>query len=84
MSASGEWMSISPRSRQSYAKLTDLSARHWQNRYMSWQKREKAQKVEAMNMEAEQYRLFGGEPGDDLTLCYKMLEYFDSMDYIDT
>ncbi|KAF7160489.1 hypothetical protein CNMCM5623_006088 [Aspergillus felis] len=34
-------------------------------------------------LEAEQYRLFGGEPGDDVDLCYRMLEYFGGLDYID-
>lgn len=35
-------------------------------------------------IEAEQCRLFGGEPGDDVSLCYRMLEYFGQLDYIDT
>jgi hypothetical protein len=34
-------------------------------------------------LETEQYRLFGGEPGDDVGLCYRMLEYFGGLDYID-
>ncbi|KAE8555038.1 hypothetical protein TMatcc_005389 [Talaromyces marneffei ATCC 18224] len=32
----------------------------------------------------QQYRYFGGEPGDDENLCYNMLDYFDRLDYIDT
>ncbi|KAJ5901700.1 hypothetical protein N7495_002228 [Penicillium taxi] len=32
---------------------------------------------------AEQCRLFGGEPGDDVNLCYRMLEVFGGLDYID-
>ncbi|KAH8698837.1 hypothetical protein BGW36DRAFT_426527 [Talaromyces proteolyticus] len=35
-------------------------------------------------IDAEQYRLFGGVPGDDPSLCNNMLEYFDHLDYIDT
>ncbi|KAL4909789.1 hypothetical protein BDW74DRAFT_43749 [Aspergillus multicolor] len=42
-----------------------------------------AQSPDAANMETEQYRLFGGEPGDDVGLCYRMLEYFGGLDYID-
>jgi hypothetical protein len=34
--------------------------------------------------EAAQCRLFGGEPGDDVTLCDRMLEYFGGLDYIDS
>ncbi|EAA65663.1 hypothetical protein AN0833.2 [Aspergillus nidulans FGSC A4] len=34
-------------------------------------------------METEQFRLFGGEPGDDVDLCYRMLEYFGGLDFID-
>ena len=32
--------------------------------------------------EAEQCRLFGGDPGDDPGLCDRMLEYFGGLDYI--
>lgn len=32
----------------------------------------------------QQYRYFGGEPGDDENLCYDMLDYFGRLDYIDT
>jgi len=74
--------SLSPRSRSSN-KSTDLGAQQWQNRYIAWQKRDRAQRYEANSLEEEQYRLFGGEPGDDETLCYKMLEYFGGLDYID-
>jgi len=62
----------------------DLAAQHWQNRYVAWQKRDRAQRDEATKLEADQFRLFGGEPGDDETLCYRMLEYFGGLDYIDT
>ena len=75
---------VNNRHLQRYSKSTDLMARHWHNRYVAWERRDKAQRDEAKSIEAEQYRLFGGEPGDDVTLCYKMLEYFDSMDYINS
>ncbi|OKL56064.1 hypothetical protein UA08_08621 [Talaromyces atroroseus] len=32
----------------------------------------------------QQYRFFGGEPGDDANLCYNMLDFFGRLDYIDT
>jgi len=71
-----------------YNRLTDLTAQHWHNRYISWQARERQQRQEQeaarAKMEADQCRLFGGEPGDDVSLCYKMLEYFGGLDYIDS
>ena len=30
--------------------------------------------------EQMQIKIFGGEPGDDVDLCYKMLEYFGTLD----
>jgi hypothetical protein len=34
-------------------------------------------------LEEEQIKLFGGEPGDDPSLCFKMLEAFGRMEWID-
>lgn len=48
------------------------------------QPRGRRQHTDMRSLEAEQYRLFGGEPGDDVGLCYRMLEYFGGLDYIDT
>ncbi|EQL37903.1 hypothetical protein BDFG_00930 [Blastomyces dermatitidis ATCC 26199] len=61
-----------------------LLAQQWQNQYAAWQNRDCRQMQEAARMEAEQFRLFGGEPGDDVALCYRMLEYFGGLDYIDS
>ncbi|KLJ05965.1 hypothetical protein EMPG_10578 [Blastomyces silverae] len=61
-----------------------LLAQQWQNQYAAWQNRDRRQMQEAARMEAEQFRLFGGEPGDDVALCYRMLEYFGGLDYIDS
>lgn len=55
----------------------------WHYWYLAWQKRERRLRLETAKLEAEQCRLFGGEPGDDMSLCYRMLEYFDGLDYID-
>jgi len=63
---------------------SSVVARHWQNRYTAWQNREAAQRREAAKIEAEQIKLFGGEPGDDVSLCYKMMEVFEGMNWVDT
>ncbi|KAE8380653.1 hypothetical protein BDV26DRAFT_128009 [Aspergillus bertholletiae] len=51
----------------------------WHHGYTTWQKRDRT-----LRLEVEQCRLFGGEPGDDVGLCYRMLEYFGGLDYIDS
>lgn len=56
----------------------------WHNGYMIWQQRERMPRLESAKLEAEQYRLCGGEPGDDISICYRMLEYFDGLDYMNT
>jgi hypothetical protein len=53
------------------------------SRYVAWQNQE-CKEQDALSIEAEQCRLFGGEPGDDMDLCYSMLEYFTGLDYIDS
>jgi hypothetical protein len=54
------------------------SAQTWHHGHSGRQVRERK-----APLEAEQCRLFGGEPGDDVDLCYRMLEYFGGLDYID-
>lgn len=67
------------------ASLTNgINARHWHNRYIAWQNRESAQRREASHIEAEQLKIFGGEPGDDTGLCSKMMEAFEGMDWVDS
>lgn len=39
--------------------------------------------VEESAFEEQQIKLFGGEPGDDPTLCFRMLEAFGRMEWID-
>ncbi|KAJ5774906.1 hypothetical protein N7457_009802 [Penicillium paradoxum] len=56
----------------------------WHYGYMASQTRDRPLRLESSGLEAEQYRLFGGEPGDDVSLCYRMLEYFGGLDYIDS
>ena len=51
---------------------------------MAWQERKPRLQLRTVGLEEEQCRLFGGEPGDDPDLCYRMLEYFGGLDYIDS
>lgn len=64
--------------------INNISARHWQNRYTAWQNRETAQRREAAQIEKEQLKMFGGEPGDDAGLCYKMIEAFEGMEWVNS
>lgn len=57
------------------------STRHtWLEEWQSAEHNESETDLCAM----QQYRLFGGEPGDDANLCYNMLDYFDRLDYMNT
>lgn len=76
--------STRPLDSSTYDYIPIASAQRWHNRYTAWQSREEKQRQEAAKIEAEQCRLFGGEPGDDVALCYRMLEYFGGLDYIDS
>lgn len=55
----------------------------WHYGHTTWQIRDFSRQ-QPRGLEAEQCRLFGGEPGDDVNLCYRMLEYFGGLDYIDS
>lgn len=39
--------------------------------------------MQKSELEKEQIKLFGGEPGDDPSLCFRMLEAFGRMEWID-
>ena len=56
----------------------------WHYGLMTWSIRETTSQRGTSNLETEQCRLFGGEPGDDVTICQRMLEYFDGLDYINS
>lgn len=50
-----------------------------------WQASEVTESLDADQLAIQQqYRYFGGEPGDDENLCYNMLDYFGRLDYIDS
>ena len=70
---------------QNNSRKNDLSARHWHNRYLAWQVRERRQAEERQKLEAEQRRIFGGESGerDEDGLCKSMMEFFGTLDFID-
>lgn len=65
----------------------DLSARHWHNRFLAWQSRERKQGEERERLLKEQKRIFGGDSqdgdGDDDGLCTKMMDYFVGLDYLE-
>ncbi|QDS77670.1 hypothetical protein FKW77_003348 [Venturia effusa] len=55
---------------------------HWHQQYSQWQDRSKAQqqlqtqreRKEAMAAETQRLRIFGGEIGDEMSLCAPMLQ----------
>jgi hypothetical protein len=53
----------------------------WHTRFAAWQPRGREQGVDGFG--AVECRLFGGKPGDDVNLCYNMLDFFGRLDYID-
>lgn len=74
-----------------FRNLSSLQARHWRQRYVQWQDRQREREgghhKEAETLEAEQQRVFGGEVGDEVSLCYPMLMVvvglFGGIDYED-
>ena len=75
----------SPLALQTHSRRNDLSARHWHNRFIAWQTRERRQAEERQKLEVEQRRIFGGDDGenDEDGLCERMMEYFGTLDFID-
>lgn len=73
--------SLPPRPRRN-----DLSAKHWHNRYLAWQVRERRQSEERAKLAAEKKRIFGGdfteEGEEDRWLGERMMEYFGGLDFI--
>lgn len=81
---SSDATSLTPPS-QSHARRGVLTARHWHNRYIAWQTRDRRQREERQKLMEDRKRIFGGESdeGDDEDLCVKMMEYFNGLDYIE-
>ena len=64
----------------------DLTARHWHNRYIAWQNRDRRQREEQQKLMADRRRIFGGcdtDDADEEGLCAKMMQYFSGLDYIE-
>lgn len=66
-------------------RRNDLSAKNWHNRYLAWQVRERKQKEECERLREERKRIFGGDghDGEDDGLCSSMMEYFQTLDYLE-
>jgi hypothetical protein len=63
-----------------------LAARHWHNRCLAWQTRERRQRDERLALDAEKRRIFGdaGTEGEEEDgLCERMMEYFGGLGFID-
>lgn len=69
-------------------------ASHWQNQWNQWQNRARQQAIqsqrehqEAIAAETQRIRIFGGEKGDDVSLCPSMVQVvvglFGGLDYED-
>ena len=71
---------------QTFIRRGDVPAKHWHNRYIAWQNREKRQQEERQKLVEERKRIFGGESdeNDEDDICSKMMEYFNGLDYIDS
>lgn len=72
-------------STQRHPRRNDLSARHWHNRFLAWQARERKQREEWERLEEKQKWIFGGDSqdgDDDEGLCTKMMDYFAGLDYL--
>ena len=68
-----------------HLQRNDLSAKHWHNRYLAWQTRDREQKDECQRLKDERKRIFGGdgnEGGEDDGLCSRMMDYFVRLDYL--
>lgn len=66
-------------------RRNDLSAKHWHNRYLAWQAKERTQKEEYQKIREERKRIFGGDSndGEDDALCSNMMDYFTTLDYLE-
>lgn len=69
----------------SFSRREGMCARHWHNRYIAWQAREKRQVEERKKLMEERKRIFGGQSdeNDEDDICSKMMDYFNGLKYID-
>lgn len=68
----------------SFAPISNVSADHWHNTYFAWQNRLRFEQERARAVESHQLRVFGGEPGDEVSLFEPMMkvvtDLFDGYD----
>lgn len=67
-----------------HLQRNDLSAKHWHNRHLAWQARDREQKDECQRLNEERKRIFGGDgnDGEDDGLCSRMMDYFVRLDFL--
>ncbi|KAJ4991831.1 hypothetical protein SVAN01_02681 [Stagonosporopsis vannaccii] len=68
----------------SHAPIGNVSAEHWHQTYFAWQSRLRFEQERAKAVESHQLRVFGGEPGDEVSLFEPMMkvvtDLFDGYD----
>ena len=64
-------------------RRNDVAPRHWNNRYLAWQARERSQRDEKTRLMAEQRRIFGGDGTEEDDLIVPMLDFFAGLEYLD-
>jgi hypothetical protein len=57
----------------SFFPIANMPADHWHETYFAWQNRVQFQQQRQQNLEMQQLRMFGGEPGEDVSLLEPML-----------
>ncbi|KAF9695331.1 hypothetical protein EKO04_006510 [Ascochyta lentis] len=64
--------------------IANIPADHWHQTYFAWQNRIRFEQERAKAMESQQLRIFGGEPGDEVSLFEPMMkvvtDLFDGYD----
>ncbi|KAJ8116145.1 hypothetical protein OPT61_g2375 [Boeremia exigua] len=67
-----------------HAPIANISANHWDQTYSAWQNRLRFEQERAKAVESHQLRVFGGEPGDEVSLFEPMMkvvtDLFDGYD----
>ena len=68
-----------------HPRRNEFSAKHWHNRYLAWQVRERKQNEECERLKEERKRIFGGDSndGEDDGLCSRMMDYFVRLEYLE-
>lgn len=70
-----------------YAPIVNVSADYWHQTYFAWQSRLRFEQERAKAVENHQLRVYGGEPGDEVSLFEPMMkvvtDLFDGYDDFD-